>query len=392
MYSRILPFVLLILLFANNQLFYAQNSFKKVIPGAERVAVYKPMLNNKTIAVVANHTSMIGQTHLVDTLVSLGANIKVIFCPEHGFRGTEEAGKTIKNGIDSKTKLPVVSLYGKKVKPSADDLKGVDLIIYDLQDVGVRCYTYISTLYYVMQASAEHFVGLVVLDRPNPNGFYIDGPVLDMKYKSFVGVVPIPYVYGMTAGELATMINDEDWLPNKARCFVGVVQCLNYSHKTFYQLPIAPSPNLQNMEAVYLYPSLALFEGTAINVGRGTDWPFQVFGSPRFSDTTFSYKPVAKSNVMHGGLTCYGVDLRSLSIDSLRRNAIQLSYLKKAYKGYKLKDKFFNPFFENLSGTAELRKQIRAGLSEDSIRKTWQPGIENFKKIRKKYLLYEDIE
>ncbi len=369
---------------------------KTVIPAADRVIMYKPLLKNNVIAVVANQTSMVGKTHLVDTLLSLGANIKKIFCPEHGFRGNEDAGKSIKNGRDAKTGIPIISLYGKKVKPSAADLAGIDAVIYDIQDVGVRFYTYISTLFYVMQGCSENLKLLMVLDRPNPNGFYVDGPVMDLKYKSFVGMLPIPIVYGMTPGELATMINQEGWLPNKLECSLGVIPCLNYTHKIIYKLPVNPSPNLRNMQAVYLYPTLGLFEGTVMNVGRGTDFPFQVFGNPRFADTTFSYMPdsVASAGFRppHYNKLCYGIDLRNITEEELIQSArIDLGYLKKAYDGYPEKGKFFNSFFENLAGTAELRKQLISGMDVDSIRNSWKPALEKFKEIRKKYLIYEDF-
>ncbi|MDP4208568.1 MAG: DUF1343 domain-containing protein [Bacteroidota bacterium] len=374
----------------------AQNLSDKVIPGAERVIMYKPVIKNKVIAVVANHTSMVGNRHLVDTLVSLGANIKKIFCPEHGFRGNEDAGKLIKNGRDAKTGIPIVSLYGKKVKPTAADLAGIDVVIYDLQDVGVRFYTYISTLTYMMDACAESFKLLMVLDRPNPNGFYVDGPVLDLKYKSFVGVLPIPVVYGMTPGELAGMINKEGWLSKGAECSLGVIKCENYTHKTLYRLPVNPSPNLQNMKAVYLYPSLALFEGTAINVGRGTDFPFQVFGHPRLTEASFQYKPRSIAGVSvsppHLGETCNGVDLRGLSEEELvAAPGLNLEYLISAYQKFPDKATFFNSFFENLAGTGQLRKQIISGANAAEIKASWQSELQKFKEARKKYLLYADF-
>jgi Uncharacterized protein conserved in bacteria len=370
---------------------------KPIVPGAERMVLVMPMFKNKVVAVVANQTSMVGKTHLVDTLLSLGANIKKIFCPEHGFRGNEDAGKYIKNGFDAKTRIPIVSLYGKKVKPSAADLAGIDVVIYDIQDVGVRFYTYISTLYYVMQGCAENLKLLMILDRPNPNGFYVDGPVLDLKYKSFVGLLPIPLVYGMTSAELAYMINEEHWLPNKLECSLGWIPCLNYSHKMLYKLPVNPSPNLRNMKAVYLYPSLGLFEGTSMNVGRGTDFPFQVFGSPSYSDTTFSYSPtiIAEGGLkpLHYNKKCYGIDLSNVTEEELTQSGrLNLGYLMKAYANCSEKDKFFNPFFENLAGTNELRKQIIGGASEDDIRNSWNPALDKFKKIRKKYLVYQDFE
>jgi uncharacterized protein YbbC (DUF1343 family) len=395
-------FLKIVLLFVSSfvfglQVLNSQVVTKPVIPAAERIILYKPALKNKTIALVANHTSMVGKTHLVDTLLSIGANIKKIFCPEHGFRGTDEAGKTIKNGKDGKTGIPIISLYGKKLKPTAEDLAGIDVVIYDIQDVGVRFYTYISTLTYVMQACAENLKLLMVLDRPNPNGFYVDGPVMDMKYKSFVGMLPIPVVYGMTVGELATMINEEKWLPKDLQCSLGIIPCLNYTHKTRYKLRVNPSPNLQNMRAVYLYPSLGLFEGTVMDVGRGTDFPFQAFGHPQFKDTTFSYIPgrISGSSILplHFDKVCHGVDLRSISEEDIAlSDRINLDYLRTALENYPVKEKFFIKFFENLSGNGELRKQIQTGVSDTIIRNSWEPALSEFKAKRKKYLIYEDFE
>jgi uncharacterized protein YbbC (DUF1343 family) len=370
---------------------------KRIIPGAERMTLIIPATKNRVVAIVANHTSMCGNVHLVDTLLSLGVNIQKIFCPEHGFRGTGSAGEHIKNGKDAKTGIPIISLYGKKLKPTAEDLKGIDVVIYDVQDVGVRYYTYISTLTYVMQACAEHFVPLFVLDRPNPNGFYIDGPVLDMKYKSFVGMHPIPLVYGMTTAELATMINDEGWLKTTEKCSIGIIPIANYSHKYLYKLPVNPSPNLQNMPSVYLYPSLGVFEGTVMNVGRGTEFPFQVFGNPKLPDTLFSYTPRSIENISidppHAGIVCYGVDLRKLTEEDLvAYKGLNLDYLMFAYAHYPDKLHFFNKYFENLAGNGILRAQITKGLSSEEIKKTWQPDLIKFKALRKKYLIYEDFE
>ncbi len=370
---------------------------KPIVPGAERIPLIMPATKNRVVAIVANHTSMSGSVHLVDTLLALGVNIKKIFCPEHGFRGTADAGEYIKNGKDIKTGIPIISLYGKKLKPTDEDLKGIDIVILDLQDVGVRYYTYISTLTYVMQACAEHFTPLFILDRPNPNGFYIDGPVLDLKHKSFVGMHPIPLVYGMTMAELATMINEEGWLKTPEKCSIGVIPMQNYSHKYLYKLPVNPSPNLQNMESIYLYPSLGLFEGTAVNVGRGTDFPFRVFGHPKFPDTLFTYTPRSIENVSkdppHLGIPCFGIDLRNLTETELvSYKALNLEYLITAYKLYPDKLHFFNKYFENLAGNSILRNQITKRLSAEDIRKTWQPEILKFKEIRKKYLIYEDFE
>ncbi len=377
---------------------FTQCIVKPIVPGAERPMLYRPAILNKRVALVANHTSMAGNTHLLDTLIKQGITVVKIFCPEHGFRGNNDAGTKVLNGIDAKTGIPVISLYGKKLKPSAADLKDVDVVLYDLQDVGVRFYTYISTLSNVMEACAHSFVPLFILDRPNPNGFYIDGPVLEPKYKSFVGMHTIPIVYGMTSGELAMMINEEGWLPNKVKCEgLGLIPCQNYTHKLLYKLPVKPSPNLQNMSAVYLYPSLCLFEGTCINVGRGTDFPFQVFGNPNLKGCEFSYTPKsivgASKNPPHEGVLCYGVDLRNISEQELVANStINLSYIINAYRNFDDKKAFFNIFFENLAGTATLQNQIINGVCADSIRKSWQPDLEKFKQIRKKYLLYADFE
>jgi uncharacterized protein YbbC (DUF1343 family) len=389
--------ILAIILACNLVFIYGQNDIKRIIPGAERLVLIKPAIKNKVIAVVANHTSVVGQTHLVDTLLSIGVKIKKIFCPEHGFRGIGSEGEFIKSSRDIKTGIPIVSLYGNKKKPTAEDLAGVDVVLYDLQDVGVRCYTYISTMTYVMQACAENFIPFFVLDRPNPNGFYIDGPVLDKKNKSFVGLHPIPLVYAMTPGELATMINEEEWLGTVAQCGLGVIPCQNYSHKLLYELPINPSPNLPNMCAVYLYPSLCLFEGTSVNVARGTDFPFQAFGSPDLNNMEFTYTPVSIPNKskkpVNMGLLCKGMDLRHLTEDSLiNKRQVNLAYLVSAFENCNNKKMFFNSFFKNLAGTDLLQSQITNKLTPDSIRKTWQPDIEKFKAIRKKYLIYEDFE
>lgn len=376
---------------------FCQTDEKPIIPGADRMPLYMPATRNRTVALVANHTSLVGHTNLLDTLLSRGVKVKKVFCPEHGFRGTSGAGETVRNGRDIKTGIPIVSLYGKKLKPSPEDLAGIDVVIYDLQDVGVRFYTYISTMYYVMQACAENFIPLFILDRPNPNGFYVDGPVLDMKYKSFAGIVPIPVVYGMTPGELANMMNDEGWLKTAERCSIGVIPCYNYTHKSLYRLPVNPSPNLQNMKAVYLYPSIGLFEGTAVNVGRGTDFPFQVFGSPRFPDTLFKYTPHTIPGVVtnppNANQVCYGVDLQNLSEEELTSSArLNLDYVIQAYRLYPDKAHFFNSYFENLIGTDKVRLLIKSGVGADEIRARWETDLKNFKALRKKYLMYEDFE
>lgn len=365
--------------------------------GAERTELYFPELKGKTIAVVANQTSIIGKSHLVDSLLSAGIYIKKIFCPEHGFRGNADAGASVANYIDEKTKIPVISLYGDKKKPSAEDLAGIDIIVFDIQDVGVRFYTYISTLHYVMESCAENKIPLMILDRPNPNGFYVDGPVLDIKHQSFVGMHPVALVHGMTIAEFAQMINNEGWLANGLKCELKYILCEGYTHKSLYNLPVKPSPNLSTMNSVFLYPSLGLFEGTVMSVGRGTDFPFQVVGHPTLKVEKFSFTPVAKKgasmNPPFKGQICYGFDLRNLGEDYMfLRKQIDLQLLIISYKEFTDKKKYFNNFFTNLAGTTELKIQIINGLTEDEIRKSWEPKLSTFKELRKKYLLYEDFE
>ncbi|MGE0077520.1 MAG: exo-beta-N-acetylmuramidase NamZ domain-containing protein [Bacteroidales bacterium] len=376
---------------------YSQNDDKTIRVGAEQTELYLSKIQNKRIAVVANHTSLIGKNHLVDTLLSLHVDIKKIFCPEHGFRGNIEAGELINNDIDSKTGLPIVSIYGNSKKPKPEQLNDIDIVIFDLQDVGVRFYTYISTMHYVMEACAENSIPLIILDRPNPNGFYIDGPVLDTACSSFVGMHPVPLVHGMTIGEFAKMINGEGWLQNSIKCNLTVIPCSGYTHNQTYNLPIKPSPNLPNQLSVYLYPSLGFFEGTVVSVGRGTDFPFQIFGYPSYPVKHFKFKPIVKVgaslNPPFKGKTCYGIDLRDYSSEYfLNRKTINLEWLIYTYKTYPDKKIFFNKFFRNLAGTPVLRQQIEEGLDAEAIRKSWQPAIERYKQIRKNYLLYDDFE
>lgn len=368
-----------------------------ILTGAEQTELYLPLIKDKYVACVVNQTSMIGKTHLVDSLLKRDVKIATIFAPEHGFRGTEDAGATILNSKDMATDLPVISLYGAKKKPSQSDLVDAQVVIFDIQDVGARFYTYISSLHYVMEACAELNIPLIVLDRPNPNGFYVDGPVLEKAYSSFVGMHPIPVVHGMTIGEYAQMINGEKWLVNGIQCKLTVIPCSNYDHKKKYAIPVAPSPNLRTMQSIYLYPDLCFFEGTNVSVGRGTTKPFEIFGSPYVKATGFSFTPVsgpgAKSPFLQN-LKCYGYDLSSLPLDSVRKNHIDLSYLINMYAAFESKDKFFLPnnFFNKLAGSEELMVQIKAGLTEDEIRLSWQDDIVEFKKIRAKYLLYPDFE
>ncbi|HYF70234.1 MAG TPA: DUF1343 domain-containing protein [Ohtaekwangia sp.] len=361
--------------------------------GAEQLSVLLPLLKNKSVALLVNHTATIGSTHLVDTLMSLGVDIKKILGPEHGFRGNAADGELVAHGKDTKTGLPVISLYGKNKKPTQEQLADVDIVIFDIQDVGTRFYTYISTLHYLMEACAENGKRVVVLDRPNPHGGYVDGPMLQPEFKSFVGMHPIPVVHGLTVGELANMINGEGWLAGGKKCDLDVVTMKHWKHGDQYDVPIAPSPNLPNDQAIKLYPSLCFFEGTVISVGRGTEMPFQVIGNPLLKGMPFTFTPVTIKGVanqpLHENKLCYGLDLRNATVE----NKIDLSYLINMYNAYPDKDNFFtNPFDKNyinkLAGNALLQQQIRDGLSEDEIRKTWQKDLEAFEVKRKRYLLY----
>lgn len=395
-----------------------------IVPAAERISTYLPLLKGKKIGVFANHTSLVGNTHLVDTLKSLGINIVLIFAPEHGFRGEADAGEKVGDTKDAKTGIQIVSLYGKKRRPTPSELAKVDILIFDIQDVGLRYYTYISSLEEFMNAAFEAAKPLLVLDRPNPNGFYIDGPVLEKGFNSFVGMQPIPIVYGMTIGEYGMMLAGERWLSEKANRYFEyaqkseptkdtafhflVIKCSGYHHKSSYQLPIAPSPNLPNMQSIYLYASTCFFEGTDLSLGRGTDKPFQVYGHPTLPNHLYSFTPRSvpgAKNPPQLNNTCYGFDLSKEKIDiSLPQwQQIQLTYLMDAYKIFPDKANFWlkpskqNPeprdyFFNLLAGNETLKKQIMEGVSEEEIRKSWQPGIEAFKQIRKKYLIYPDFE
>ena len=357
----------------------------QIITGAERIDIYSPLLNSKNVAIVGNQTSIIKTTHLVDTLLSLEINIVKIFSPEHGFRGKEDAGAKIKDRIDTKTGLPIISLYGKNKKPSDDQLKNIDVIIFDIQDVGARFYTYISTLHYVMESCAENNIPLIVFDRPNPNGHYIDGPILEEDFSSFVGMHPVPIVHGMTIGEYAKMINGEKWI-NK-ECDLTIIAMENYIHNMSYELPIKPSPNLPNAKSINLYPSLCLFEGTNVSIGRGTEFPFQHFGAP-YLKSVYHFTPTSgegSKNPKHKEITCYGTNLRLLEI---HLNSLNLNWIISAYNECPKKDKFFNSFFDKLAGTNKLREQIISGKSEKEIKISWKEDISNFYKLRQKYLIY----
>jgi uncharacterized protein YbbC (DUF1343 family) len=364
--------------------------------GAECMEHYLPLLEGKRVAVCGNQTSVVAKTHLVDTLLSRKVNVVKLFCPEHGFRGQAEAGATIASGKDPLTGLPVVSLYGKNKKPTAEQLQGVDVVLFDLQDVGCRFYTYISTLHYVMEAAAENGVKVIVLDRPNPNGFYVDGPVLEPQHKSFVGMHPVPVVYGMTIGEYARMINGEKWLANGVQCDLTVIKLEGYTHETRYALPVAPSPNLQTPEAVFLYPSLCFFEGTNISVGRGTDQPFEMYGAPGMQSGDYRFTPRAIPGVSENppfkGQECRGYLLHDIAAENLNNpGRLNLSYLLTAYRNCVDQSSFFlkNNFFDKLAGTDQLRKQLVVGASEEEIRASWEPDLEKFRHIREQYLLYE---
>ncbi len=362
--------------------------------GAENFNEYLPLIKGKNVALIVNHTSKIKHIHLVDTLKSLGVAIKVIFAPEHGFRGTVSAGSTVNNEVDAKTGIKIISLYGNRKKPLAEDVKGIDYMIFDIQDVGVRFYTYISTMHYCMETAAENNIKFIVLDRPNPNGHYMDGPILEPEYKSFVGMHPIPIVHGLTVGELATMINGEKWLNNNLQCDLKVVKCQYYNHSTPYDLPINPSPNLQSQAAIYLYPSLALFEGTVISCGHGTDKPYQCFFSSTLDWGNFQFTPKSlkgfAENPKFLGQTCYGFDLTWYGNNkSYKEKAINLNWMIFAYKTSKNKTQFFTSFFEKLVGNNKLRQQIIANRSVKEIKKSWQKDLESYSQLRLKYLLYQ---
>lgn len=367
-----------------------QNNYQ-IETGANQIENYLSYIKNKRIAVVANQTSVIkneaNYVHLVDSLLSLKVDIKHVFAPEHGFRGKADAGETIKDGVDAKTGLSIISLYGKNKKPSKEQLAKIDVVLFDIQDVGARFYTYISTLHYVMEACAELNILLIVLDRPNPNAHYVDGPVLEMKHKSFVGMHPVPVVYGMTIGEYAQMINGEKWLKNEVKCNLSIIPLKNYNYQSEYSLPIKPSPNLPNDKSINLYPSLCFFEGTNVNAGRGTDKQFQIYGSPYLNaEKKFSYTPKSNEGAKypkHKGKVCYGEDLRNTP----KLNNLNLSWLIKTYRANS-KQPFFNFFFTKLAGTKKLQQQIESGFSEEKIKASWKEDLDQFKKMRAKYLIY----
>ena len=357
-----------------------------LILGAERTNAYLPLLIGKDIAILGNQTSMIGNTHLVDSLLDLELNIIKVFSPEHGFRGKADAGASIKDTIDIKTGLPIISLYGKNKKPTKKQLDEVDILIFDIQDVGARFYTYISTLHYVMDAAGENNIKLIILDRPNPNGHYIDGPIRKKGYESFVGMHPVPIVHGMTIGEYAKMINGENWITNK--CNLTIIEMKNYTHALHYVPPIKPSPNLPNSRSINLYPSLCLFEGTNVSVGRGTEYPFQHYGAP-YLESNYNFTPKSgpgNKYPKHKNIKCFGIDLR---FQDNYLAEINLNWIISAYKQSPEKEKFFNNFFDKLAGSNQLRLQIIEGENSKEIKKSWSEALYNFKKMRKKYLIYK---
>ena len=402
----LISFLILLLAFScQSQMIEEENKAK---PAAWQTEEYLPLLKGKRVAAVVNHTSLIEGTHLVDSLLAMDVDLKTIFAPEHGFRGEAAAGEYVKNSTDVKTGLPIISLYGKNKKPLPGQLEDVDLVVFDIQDVGARFYTYISTMHYMMEACAEQGKQMIVLDRPNPNGYYVDGPVLNREQQSFVGMHPIPVIHGLTVGELAKMINGEDWLEGGLTCDLQVVRAVNYEHSDFYSLPVRPSPNLPTDQSINLYPSLCLFEGTTISLGRGTPFPFQVIGYPDPSFTepvgvevqavdTISFVPKdipgVAMNPKHEGEVCYGLDLR----DEERLSRFSLKHLMSFHKkatdlGISNEEFFREDFFDLLAGNTELREQLISGVDETVIRRSWTDGLNDYKAMRKTYLLYKDFE
>ena len=366
----------------------AQQNKNKIITGADQLSVLLPKLKNKRIALVVNHTSFVGKTHLADTLKNLGVNIVRIFGPEHGFRGNAADGELVNDSIDVRTGIPIVSLYGRNRKPTQKQLSDIDVVVFDIQDVGTRFYTYIGTMHYVMETCAEINKKLIILDRPNPNDF-VDGPMNENPpLQSFVAMHTIPIAHGLTVGELAQMINGEGWLTGKLKCNVEIIQVKNWKHGNEYLLPIGPSPNLPNNQAIRLYPFICLFEGTVISLGRGTPFPFQVLGNPELKNMTYTFTPITIKGVAvnppHENKVCYGLDLRNV----VPERRIDLKYLFTMYNAYPDKEKFFTSYFDILAGTTKLKQQIKDGLTEEQIRATWQSGLDVFKRQREKYLLY----
>ncbi|MBL7856728.1 MAG: DUF1343 domain-containing protein [Cyclobacteriaceae bacterium] len=360
---------------------------EKIVVGAAQLDVLLPMLSQKRVGLVVNYTAQLGKTHLADTLLSRGVNIKKIFAPEHGFRGNAANGEDVKDGVDTKTKLPIISIYGKSKKPSAAQLADIDILIFDIQDVGARFYTYISSMHYVMEACAENNKQLIILDRPNPNP-YVDGPILQPDFKSFVGMHPIPIVHGLTIGELAEMINGEGWLAGNRKCELTIIPLKNWAHADDYSLPVQPSPNLPNDQSIRLYPSLCLFEGTVVSLGRGTPKPFQVLGHPELKGMPYQFTPVTIPGVAlnppNENTLCYGVDLSNEKVE----RKLNLHYLIDFYQAFPDKPKFFINYFNTLAGNATLQQQIKDNWSEEQIRESWKKDLDTYNLMRKKYLIY----
>lgn len=367
-----------------------------VVLGAERTDQYLTHLKGKRVGIIANQTSFIGKSHIVDSLLALNVNVVKVFGPEHGFRGNHADGATISSEIDKKTGLPIVSLYGNNKKPTQEQLKDVDVLLFDIQDVGCRFYTYISTMTYGMEAAAEKGIPFLVLDRPNPNGFYVDGPILEKGFESFVGMHQIPIVHGMTVGEYAQMVNGEKWMKNGVQCSLTVIPCMQYDHTYLYNLPIAPSPNLPTMESIYLYPTLCLFEGTDVSIGRGTNQPFELVGAPWWKEGTFKFTPKSIPGVSDQpkfkDQVCLGYNLKDFGPVVRGLKTMYIFWLMDAYKNCPDKANFFTNYFDKLAGSSKLKNQIIAGKSEVEIKQSWEQGIKDFKIIRKKYLLYKDFE
>lgn len=370
------------------------NAAGQVVVGAARVDCYEPLLRGKRVALMSNHTGMVEERHVLDIMLEQKLNVVTIFSPEHGFRGSADAGEHVSSSVDPITGISITSLYGPGSAARLEQaMDSVDVIVCDIQDVGLRFYTYYCTMLQLMNAAAEHGKEFVVFDRPNPNGMYVDGPILDMKYQSGVGRLPIPVVHGMTLGELAQMILGEHWLKDDRSLQLTVIPCLNYTHATRYSLPVAPSPNLRTMHAIYLYPSTCLFEGTVVSLGRGTDWPFEVYGHPDYCDGAFSFTPRSVPGAKNPPLLdrlCHGVDLRSLPEEDIIAGGLDLQYIIDAYNRVGLGDKFFTSFFEKLIGRGDIRQMIEQGMSAEQIRATWAADVENFKNQRRPYLLYAE--
>lgn len=372
----------------------ARSISQEVIVGAAQTKLYLPLLKKQRVALFSNHTGVVGKEHTLDLLIRNKINVTAIFSPEHGFRGDADAGEHVDSSVDKKTGVAILSLYdGNSGKPSNESMNEFDVLVVDIQDVGLRYFTYYISMVRLMESCAENQKKVIILDRPNPNGFYVDGPILDMKHKSGVGWLPIPIVHGMTLGELALMVNGENWLPNNLQCDVTVITCKNYTHQTRYKLPIPPSPNLPNMKSIYLYSSTCFFEATPVSLGLGTDKAFQVYGHPNMLGYDFSFTPRSVVGAKYPpqlNKECYGVDLSDIPDEEIIKKGIDLSYLIDAYQNLNLDDHFFRPFFEKLIGVDYVRKMIKEGKSAEEIQSIWKKDVESFKEQRRPYLLYKE--